>query len=186
MEKLDKNKQRNEVQYGQKDDDVRMTKMIRKTSHEIISAGKGTNLAISAKKIKLKPNASEPNKELTKKINKRLRHSVSKSSQMNITGKETRKSTDDLRKSESSVAANIPNSEKGSITKNIQDLNRGYNVGDSRINSLKTLETYIETMGIDVPSTKHLLSYNRVGKVSSNYDRLVGLMDSSSICYKNR
>ena len=30
---------------------------------------------------------------------------------------------------------------------------------------LKTLETYIETMGIDVPSNRKLLAYNRVRKV---------------------
>ena len=31
--------------------------------------------------------------------------------------------------------------------------------------NLRTLETVIETMGIDVPSNRYLLAYNRVGKV---------------------
>ena len=39
-------------------------------------------------------------------------------------------------------------------------------VGSSKSYSmLKTSETYIETMGIDVPSNRKLLAYNRVRKV---------------------
>ena len=40
------------------------------------------------------------------------------------------------------------------------------NVGSSKsCSGLKTLETYIETMGIDVPSNRKLLAYNRIKKV---------------------
>ena len=58
------------------------------------------------------------------------------------------------------------NTEKESLNKNIVPTNSTpKNATSSELNSLKTLETYIETMGIDVPSNKYLLAYNRVGKV---------------------
>lgn len=59
-------------------------------------------------------------------------------------------------------------SQKSSITAESNKLAASMNreVGSSKSYSgLKTLETYIETMGIDVPSNRKLLAYNRVTKV---------------------
>ena len=137
--------------------------MIKKTSHEIISAGKDTNLTISAQKKRLRSNASE-NKREDISAQKRGRHSVSKNSQNNGIRKDAIESTN-YSKAGSSLAANAPSSEKGAIMKNIPDANPGKNVSNSSSHSLKTLETFIETMGIDVPSNRHLLAYNRVSKV---------------------
>ena len=61
--------------------------------------------------------------------------------------------------------ADIQNTEKESLNKNIVSTSTPKNAAPSGPQGLKTLETYIETMGIDVPSNRHLLAYNRVGKV---------------------
>ena len=59
-------------------------------------------------------------------------------------------------------------SQKSSITMETNKLaapmNRDVGISKS-YNGLKTSETYIETMGIDVPSNRKLLAYNRVRKV---------------------
>ena len=54
------------------------------------------------------------------------------------------------------------NAEKDSSIKNVTST---FVTKSATSKSLKTLETYIETMGIDVPSNRQLLAYNRVGKV---------------------
>ena len=55
--------------------------------------------------------------------------------------------------------------EKDSLNKNVVPTSTPKTATTSELNSLKTLETYIETMGIDVPPNRYLLAYNRVGKV---------------------
>ena len=45
------------------DEDIRITKMIKKTSHEIISADKDTNLTISAQKKRLRSSALKKKRE---------------------------------------------------------------------------------------------------------------------------
>ena len=57
------------------------------------------------------------------------------------------------------------NTDKESASKNVMPGYTTKAAAASTSKSLKTLETYIETMGIDVPSNRHLLAYNRVGKV---------------------
>ena len=144
-------------------DDVSLTKMIKKTSHEIISAGKDINLDISSQKQRLRSSASDKKREKIR-AQKHQRCSVPKNSQNNEMRKDTIESTD-YSKAGTSLVANEPSSEKGSIMKNISDARPGKNVSSSKLYSLKTLETFIETMGIDVPSNRHLLAYNRVSKV---------------------
>ena len=61
--------------------------------------------------------------------------------------------------------SDIQNTEKESLNKNVVSTSTPKNAAPSGPHSLKTLETYVETMGIDVPSNKYLLAYNRVGKV---------------------
>ena len=59
-------------------------------------------------------------------------------------------------------------SQKSTVTMESNKLAAPMNreVGSSKSYSgLKTLETFIETMGIDVPSNRKLLAYNRVRKV---------------------
>ena len=137
--------------------------MIKKTTHQIISAGKDTNLTISAQKKRLRSRTPEKKSEEIR-AKKRRRYSVSKNSQNNGIRKDAIESTD-FSKAGSSLVANGPSSEKGSTLKNISDARPGKNVSCSKLYSLKTLETFIETMGIDVPSNRHLLAYNRVSKV---------------------
>ena len=156
-------REEDKVGDGPADNDVRITKMIKKTTHQIISAGKDTNLTISAQKKRLRSRTPEKKCEEIR-AKKRRRYSVSKNSQNKGIRKDAIESTD-FSKAGSSLVANAPNSEKGSIMKNTSDANPGKNVPSSNSYSLKTLETFIETMGIDVPSKRHLLAYNRVSKV---------------------
>ena len=146
-----------------KDGNIRMTKMIKKTSHQIITAGKDTNLAISVKKKNSRATELESRKleDITKV---RRRPSISKNSQ-NI--RASKKDANLLKQSGagSSMLANASSTGKGSNIKNEVIPNSSTNVNDTNSNSLKTLETYVETMGIDVPSNRHLLAYNKVGKV---------------------
>ena len=160
-----KQNKREKVKVGDcpADEDIRITKMIKKTSHEIISADKDTNLTISAQKKRLRSSALKKKREEVR-AQKSRKHSVSKNSPNNGIPKDAIESTN-YSKAGSSLAANAPSSEKGAIMKNIPDANSGKNVSNSSSHSLKTLETFIETMGIDVPSKRYLLAYNRVSKV---------------------
>ena len=68
----------------------------------------------------------------------------------------------------SSGFADAPDSEKAPVNRNEATSSAAKNNSVSTPNTLKTLETYIEKMGIDVPSNRHLLAYNRVSKVIMN------------------
>ena len=137
--------------------------MIKQTSHQIITAGRDTNLAISAKKKRSRANELESRKLDCIDKNRR-RSSISKKFQNTRANKNNAKLLEPSRAG-SSMIANASITGKVSIVKNEVTPNTSTNVNDTNSNSLKTLETYIETMGIDVPSKRNLLAYNKVSKV---------------------
>ena len=72
--------------------------------------------------------------------------------------------------------ASISNAEKEHNKNSTLIGNVSKRISDSTFTSLKTLETYIEPLGIDVPSEKRLLAYNRVGKVSLIHRIFINLL----------
>ena len=140
--------------------------MIKHTSDEIITSVKDTTLALSAEKKHIRSHVSE-NKKMRERILKRGRSSISKNTENDKMNKEVAKKLEESKDGFSS-SADRPNLEKESFNRNEQSNSSAKHVCLSTPNSLKTLETYIEKMGIDVPSNRHLLAYNRVSKVIMN------------------
>ena len=163
-------RKRDVINEDLKDGNTRMTKMIKQTSHQIITAGRNTNLVISAKKKKSR--ATELESRTLEDVTKvRRRPSISKNSQ-NIRASKNDASLLKQSGEGSSMLTNASSTGKGFNMKNEVNPNSSSNVNDTNSNSLKTLETYVETMGIDVPSNRHLLAYNKVSKVIYIIDRI--------------
>ena len=163
IDKKKRKRKRDVTNEDLEDGNMQITKMIKQSSHQIITAGRDTKLAISAKKKKSRAIESESRKldNITKNLR---RSSIFKNSQNTGTSLKDAKLLVHS-KAGSSMLANTSNTGATYVVKNEITPNTSTNVNDTNSNSLKTLETYIETMGIDVPSKRHLLAYNKVSKV---------------------